>query len=166
MCRYCRYCQVKILGGFVRWFQDVAPPSDGVPGRLILTTAATALRYSCGGSGGPAGPVHLNIQFREPLAPTRAPWNPTALFKGLSAWLASSLPYTLHVRQGGVGGGGGGGVGGVGPPGGAVPDPLLLGLLRPAAAMPPEMLQVGAFFSGDYGNSSLMPRPAGCSRIR
>jgi hypothetical protein len=72
--------QVKIFGGFTRWFQDVQPPLDSLPGRAILTTTATAMRHCLGGAssggggsgGGGAwgggrhgdapGPVHLNLQ--------------------------------------------------------------------------------------------------------
>ena len=62
--------QVGIFGGQVRWFSEL-PLLDGAPetrrhvrsvvGRAVATARA-----------GPAGPVHLNIPFREPLVPTSA----------------------------------------------------------------------------------------------
>lgn len=62
--------QVRIFGGNVRWFAEV-PLLDGAPetqrhvrsvvGRAVATARA-----------GPAGPVHLNIGFREPLVPSAA----------------------------------------------------------------------------------------------
>ena len=62
--------QVRLFGGHVRWFSEM-PLLDGAPetrrhvrsvvGRAVATARA-----------GPAGPVHLNIPFREPLVPTSA----------------------------------------------------------------------------------------------
>ena len=62
--------QVGIFGSHVRWFAEL-PLLDGAPetrrhvrsvvGRAVATARA-----------GPAGPVHLNIPFREPLVPTGA----------------------------------------------------------------------------------------------
>ena len=59
--------QVGIFGGYVRWFCEL-PLLDGAPetrrhvssvvGRAVATARAA-----------PAGPVHLNIPFREPLVP-------------------------------------------------------------------------------------------------
>lgn len=38
--------QVKIFGSYVRWQQDMPPPSPDVPGRMALTTVDTAFIYS------------------------------------------------------------------------------------------------------------------------
>lgn len=43
--------------------------------------------------------MHLNFQFREPLAPSRAPWQPDAFLRGLQAWLSTAEPYTAAVLQ-------------------------------------------------------------------
>ncbi|KAI8463273.1 MAG: thiamine diphosphate-binding protein, partial [Monoraphidium minutum] len=85
--------RVKIFGGYVRWAQDVAPPSPSVPGRAIITAADAAVRH-CLGLGGPPGPVHLNLQLREPLAPSEEPWDAAAFTRGLSAWQACADPFT------------------------------------------------------------------------
>ena len=69
--------QVKIFGGYVRWAVDVAPPDHVMPLRSLLTTLDTAVRFA---SDAPAGPVHMNCQFREPLAPAVADW-PSQLLK-------------------------------------------------------------------------------------
>lgn len=90
--------QVKIFGSFTRWFQDVAAPHDGIPGRAVLTTASTALRY-CYGPASP-GPVHLNLQFREPLAPTTVPWSAKQLLHGLEHWMSSKEPFTTNILGG------------------------------------------------------------------
>ncbi|GIL93104.1 hypothetical protein Vretifemale_20563 [Volvox reticuliferus] len=87
--------QTKIFGGFVRWFFDLPAPTTDVPGRTVLTTASTAYRAAVASC--PPGPVHLNLQFRDPLAPVTAPWSPAPFLAGLSQWQASRLPYTSHI---------------------------------------------------------------------
>ena len=71
--------QVKIFGGYTRWAIDVAPPDHEVPVRGLLTSADAAVRFA---TGTPAGPVHINCQFREPLAPAAADWPPSLLKVG------------------------------------------------------------------------------------
>lgn len=62
--------QVGIFGGHVRWFCEL-PLLDGASEtrrhvRSVVGRAVATAR------GGPAGPVHLNVPFREPLVPTSA----------------------------------------------------------------------------------------------
>ena len=68
-----------MFGGYVRWQVDLPPPDDAMPARMALTTIDTAVRHT----GGPnPGPVHINCQLREPLAPSVVPWNRMALQVG------------------------------------------------------------------------------------
>src|SRR5438270_13874635 len=59
--------QNRLYGTYAKWFVDVALPEATDAGlRYIRTLAgrATALTTAI-----PAGPVHLNLPFREPLTP-------------------------------------------------------------------------------------------------
>lgn len=63
---------MKIFGGCTRWAADVPPPDAAMPARVALSTVDAAFRHATARAS--AGPVHLNLQFREPLAPAPAPW--------------------------------------------------------------------------------------------
>ncbi|WP_347549182.1 2-succinyl-5-enolpyruvyl-6-hydroxy-3-cyclohexene-1-carboxylic-acid synthase [Pseudalkalibacillus hwajinpoensis] len=59
--------QLKLFGDFPKWFMEMAVP-DSSPDliRYIRTTASRAASVS---AMAPAGPVHLNFPFRDPLIP-------------------------------------------------------------------------------------------------
>lgn len=63
--------QVGLYGGAPRWSVDVEAPTDR-PG-IGSWWRSLAARAASSALGPPAGPVHLNLAFREPLAPTAAP---------------------------------------------------------------------------------------------
>ncbi len=82
--------QIGIFGPHVRFAFDLPAPSPDVDPAFVLTTAALAARHA---TRPPAGPVHLNVPFREPLAP--APDAPPAPEPPhIAAWRASGQPYT------------------------------------------------------------------------
>ncbi len=60
--------QVGIFGGHVRWYAEL-PLLDGSPEirRHVRSVVGRAVATA---GGGPAGPVHLNVPFREPLVPS------------------------------------------------------------------------------------------------
>lgn len=59
--------QVRLFGTFTRWCTDLPEPTAGLQGYL----AATVARAVAAAEGERAGPVQLNLPFREPLLPER-----------------------------------------------------------------------------------------------
>lgn len=59
--------QVRLFGSHAKWFAEL-PLFDGddVTARHVRSVAARAVATAL---AGPAGPVHLNVPFREPLVP-------------------------------------------------------------------------------------------------
>jgi 2-succinyl-5-enolpyruvyl-6-hydroxy-3-cyclohexene-1-carboxylate synthase len=98
--------QIKLYGTAVRWFCEVGVP-ERRPGAAAYwrSVACQAWAQATGSVGGPAGPVHLNLAFREPLTPEPDPaeqdW-PDSL-----AGRPGGAPWTRFSGSGGSRGSGG-----------------------------------------------------------
>jgi 2-succinyl-5-enolpyruvyl-6-hydroxy-3-cyclohexene-1-carboxylate synthase len=84
--------QVNLYGEYAKWQFDLPCPSGEIDPKFVLTTIDLAVSKS---RQAPAGAVHLNCMFREPLAPTDAHVDiPTSL----TNWHNSQTPYTYYTR--------------------------------------------------------------------
>ncbi len=96
--------QRHIFGPFARLIRDVVPPG---PGRDLEAEAAVVVREATARSVGAspslpglgAGPVHLNLQFAQPLGPSRGPW-PSAAPAELAFEPEASAPPLPTVTRG------------------------------------------------------------------
>jgi 2-succinyl-5-enolpyruvyl-6-hydroxy-3-cyclohexene-1-carboxylate synthase len=70
--------QLKLYGSAVRWFCEVGTHPADDPG--LLHYRATACRAYAAAAGDPRpGPVHVNLAWREPLAPSPEPGSVSAM---------------------------------------------------------------------------------------
>ncbi len=94
--------QTHLYGHHVRWEFELPCPDLQIAPQMLLTTVDQAVYRAC---RAPGGPVHLNCQFREPLAPTvqTVETEMGELFERdylapLQNWLARSTAYS-HYGQ-------------------------------------------------------------------
>lgn len=83
--------QDSMFGRYTRWQAALAP--DGVSLESILTTVDQAVYRA---TRAPAGPVHINCAFREPLAPEPAPFHMPDTPR-VRQWQTSGTPYTQYA---------------------------------------------------------------------
>ncbi|HEU4632303.1 MAG TPA: 2-succinyl-5-enolpyruvyl-6-hydroxy-3-cyclohexene-1-carboxylic-acid synthase [Gemmatimonadaceae bacterium] len=70
--------QNRLFGAHAKWFVEAALPEATAP--MLRYARTLACRAAATAAAAPAGPVHLNLPFREPLVP-----EPVAVPPGLSA---------------------------------------------------------------------------------
>ena len=87
--------QRKIFGEHLRWEFGLPCPTYDILPTFVLTTVAQAI-HRCNSQ--PAGPVQLNIMFREPLAPVSAPV-PSDYEISLESWRTSREPFTRYSSK-------------------------------------------------------------------
>ncbi len=90
--------QVRLFASYTRWQGDVPCPDTALPPSFVLTTVDQAVARA---TGADAGPVHLNLMFREPLADQEDDHDYSGYLSGLGTWLDSDKPFTepgAHLR--------------------------------------------------------------------
>ncbi len=85
--------QARLFGGYVRDFVEAAPAQ--VEAGALLHLRSVASRAVASALGRPAGPVHVNLPFAEPLAPTPGGGEVPDGF-------ASARPLAVRGRSGGA----------------------------------------------------------------
>jgi len=80
--------QEGMFGSYTRWNMQLPLPSREVPLKALLSTIAYAVAKTV---GSPAGPVHLNQPFREPLEPVN-PDLKDAWLDPMQKWLRTGKP--------------------------------------------------------------------------
>lgn len=90
--------QVKLFAPYARWQVDMPCPDLAIAPSYVLTTVDQAVARA---SGAEAGPVHLNLMFREPLTPEVDGDDYMDYLAELASWSGSDQPFTVrgdHLR--------------------------------------------------------------------
>jgi 2-succinyl-5-enolpyruvyl-6-hydroxy-3-cyclohexene-1-carboxylate synthase len=85
--------QDNMFGNYTRWNMQLPVPSKETPLKSLLSTIEYALAKTL---GSPAGPVHLNQPFREPLEPETPDLNDPWL-KPMQSWQTAGTVSALSV---------------------------------------------------------------------
>jgi len=83
--------QPGIFSHYVNWEIDLICPNENQGPEFVLNTIDRAVSDAL---GDPPGPVHINCQFREPLAPGVEEQDFTGYLSGISQWLDTNQPFT------------------------------------------------------------------------
>jgi 2-succinyl-5-enolpyruvyl-6-hydroxy-3-cyclohexene-1-carboxylate synthase len=88
--------QPGIFSTYPRWEYDLSCPSNDIPLTFLLSKIDEAVAAA---TQTPAGPVHLNCMFREPLAPTRGEEDLCGYAEEVKQWTESSAPQSSVNRS-------------------------------------------------------------------
>lgn len=88
--------QGRMFGEYVRWRGSLPCPDGSLPPESILTLIDQAVYRAV---RGPAGPVHVNCPFREPLAPVRSGEDLSRHIERIRSWNAGDTPYTAYAAS-------------------------------------------------------------------
>lgn len=86
--------QKDIFRPYIRHGFDLEAPNEAVSLKYLLTLTDSFVNHSISGRG----PVHLNIMFREPLAPVKVAYNSDILL-GLADWEKNGEVYTRYFNE-------------------------------------------------------------------
>ncbi|MFH1374480.1 MAG: 2-succinyl-5-enolpyruvyl-6-hydroxy-3-cyclohexene-1-carboxylic-acid synthase [bacterium] len=86
--------QVHLYGRYARWFCDLPCPDLDIVPEFVLTTIDQAVHYA---RRTPAGPVHINCMFREPLVPVGEKSDFSNYLTPVARWTQDSEPFTQYV---------------------------------------------------------------------
>jgi len=87
--------QTKLYGEYVRWFFDLPCPTLEIPPEFVLTSVDQAIARA---QGNPAGPVHINCMYREPLVPVSATTDFKPYTRSIQDWSDYTDAYTQYVK--------------------------------------------------------------------
>ena len=87
--------QSHLYGHHTRWFVNFPCPDSAISPKMVLTAVDQAVYKA---KGNPAGPVHINCMFREPLAPSPAPM-PSGYSRDIRQWQEKDSPYTCYAEK-------------------------------------------------------------------
>ncbi|MDQ1256204.1 MAG: 2-succinyl-5-enolpyruvyl-6-hydroxy-3-cyclohexene-carboxylate synthase, partial [Candidatus Hydrogenedentes bacterium] len=85
--------QPGIFGSYTRWAFTLPCPDTVIAPETVLTTIDQAVYRA---RRAPSGPVHLNCQYREPLAPVSANEDLGVYAARLASWREASAPWTSY----------------------------------------------------------------------
>lgn len=91
--------QIKLFGERVRWFFEVGDAPADDDGLAYFRSIASRAHAVATGQPRP-GPVHLNISFREPLAPVDEPESVPATSPLATGGRSGGRPFTTYIGSG------------------------------------------------------------------
>lgn len=89
--------QIKLYGAYAKWFAEIALPE--VNGEMMRYARTMACRAAFKASEPPAGVVHLNMPFREPLMPLASELEVTAAERKAFYGRADGKPYVTIAAE-------------------------------------------------------------------